>query len=759
MTQLTMNLEETRKFLNMLDGSDRVYDWRTLPKAKGFPRNLRGTLDQVESALQNANNRGDGIYIVVNKSDGAGQAKENITAVRAVFLDLDGAPLDPVQQCTLPPHAVIETSPGKYHAYWRANDCPLEQFKPLQLAIAERFDGDKVVNDLPRIMRVPGFYHRKSEPFLSHILELNDAPPYSVNDIVEGLALNLDSEPQSPNRGARPGKPRADITRPLGDGERTPVLTELCGRLIQRGLDDDEILLLLQVWNQRNLEPLPDEKLVSTLASIRRCDERKNAANDPVVEDFNQNHAVVMMGGKTVVVREDPDQVVPMSIASFKDYYSNMPRVNGQTAANFWLCHAERRTYRQVVFNPAGKAANDELNLWRGYAVSPEEGDCSLYLDHVRENIAAGNDAVYQYLLDWMADAVQNTHRLPGVAIALRGRQGTGKGVFISQFGKIFGRHFKHVQTPDQLTGRFTQHLADALLIFADEVVWGGNIQREGVLKALITDERRFVEPKGVNAYEVDNYARLMMATNNDWAVPAGGEERRFCVLDVGDNRMQDAEYFQAIVTQMDTGGREALLAMLLQRDIADVNIRAFPRTAALLDQKELSLDSVPTWWLDCLRQGYIVGSNSGFISENMVWLDWVSNSELYEAYRYATQNDRHSRNRARNSSQFSKALRKWAPVQAVRKRVDVVESCRHERQIPPHNDWLKNLANQFRKDIDSGLHEPSIPQLDECEREAFEEELTQSSGSRLRGLAIPPLAECREAFEKAFGQSINWED
>jgi hypothetical protein len=754
-----MNLEEIPKFLDMLGGRDRVYDWRTLPKGnQGSRRNIRGTLEDVADRLVAANRRGDGIFITVNETDGKGVSAQHIKAVRVLFADLDGSPLDPIQQCALVPHAVIETSPCKYHAYWRVADCPLGRFKPLQRAMAERFEGDKSVSDLPRIMRVPGFYHQKSEPFLSHILELNDAPSYSVSEIVEGLGLNLVSESRPVKGGYNPGKPPADITKPLGDGERTPVLTELCGRYIRMGLQDDEILIILRNWNARNLQPLPDEKLVSTLASIRRCDNRNRAANDPIVEEFNQAHAVVMMGGKTVVVREDPDQIVPMSVTSFKDFYSNRPPVEDVTAARYWLRHTERRTYRQVVFNPAGEAANDELNLWRGYAVNPEEGDCSLYLDHVRENIAAGNNEVYQYLLDWMADAVQNPRRLPGVALALRGRQGTGKGVFISQFGKIFGRHFKHVQTPDQLTGRFTQHLADALLIFADEVVWGGDKQREGVLKALITEERRFVEPKGINAYEVDNYARLMMATNNDWAVPAGGEERRFCVLDVGDNRMQDSDYFQAIVTQMDSGGREALLHLLLHRDIAHVNIRAFPRTAALFDQKELSLDSVSTWWLDCLHQGHIVGSNSGFVSENAVWPDWVRNPELYEAYRSATQNDRHSRNPARNSSQFSKALRKWAPVHPVRKRVDVGESCRQERQIPPYYHWLY-FGKQCRTDVDTGLHEPSIPQLDEGEREAFEEELTQKSSPRQRGLAIPPLAECREAFEKAFGQSIHWED
>ena len=57
---------------------------------------------------------------------------------------------------------------------------------------------------------------------------------------------------------------------------------------------------------------------------------------------------------------------------------------------------------------------------------------------------------------------------------------------------------------------------------------------------------------------------RLLVTGNADWQVPAGFEERRFAVLDVGDAHQQDHAYFAAIDAEMNAGGREALLFHLL---------------------------------------------------------------------------------------------------------------------------------------------------------------------------------------------------
>lgn len=77
-----------------------------------------------------------------------------------------------------------------------------------------------------------------------------------------------------------------------------------------------------------------------------------------------------------------------------------------------------------------------------------------------------------------------------------------------------------------------------------------------------------------------------MMASNSDWVVPASLEARRFFVLDVRDDRMDDFAYFNAIVDELDRGGYQAMLYDLLRMDLTGFNIAKFPKTAALQQQK-----------------------------------------------------------------------------------------------------------------------------------------------------------------------------
>jgi hypothetical protein len=138
--------------------------------------------------LQRANRAGGGAFVVVNEG---GQKDSDITRVRAVFADTDGAPVEPIIDA-LAPHMVVESSPENYHVYWLVADFPLDQFKPIQLAIANKFGTDKKVCNLSRVMRMPGFFHTKDEPVLSRLIALEPGlPRYTLDEVVTGLDLQL----------------------------------------------------------------------------------------------------------------------------------------------------------------------------------------------------------------------------------------------------------------------------------------------------------------------------------------------------------------------------------------------------------------------------------------------------------------------------------------------------------------------------------------------------------------------------------------
>ncbi|MBK8689595.1 MAG: AAA family ATPase [Betaproteobacteria bacterium] len=265
---LAPNLTAARAFLQRFDPEADFFTFQTFDddqkrKSKSLARIVHadpanGALDTL-AKLNQAQRAG--IFFTINETDRKGRTAGNIQRVRAVFVDLDGAPLAPVLEAGLEPHVVAESSPGKWHAYWKVDDCPLDQFERVQRALARRFGGDPSVHDLPRVLRLPGFLHRKGEPFLVHTLDGigTTAPPYTLAEIVGALGLEL--EAQEPGRTANNGDTDTELRQHVinGDpGQVYPAMLSLAARYIGRGMAPADAIAALQgmldaaAWRERD---------------------------------------------------------------------------------------------------------------------------------------------------------------------------------------------------------------------------------------------------------------------------------------------------------------------------------------------------------------------------------------------------------------------------------------------------------------------------------------------------------------------------
>ena len=190
---------EATRFLEKLD-SGNGFTFQTFDdgdeEKKSLARVRHGSLEEHFPLLGQLNDRGAGIFVTVNETDLKGRKTDNIISVRAVFADLDGAPLEPVREFWLKPHIIIETSPNRWHAYWLTKELPLDEFTNIQKVIASRFRSDPAITDRSRVMRLPGFYHCKGEPFLVRIEHLTDLEPYKADEIRHWLGgTNVQHQP------------------------------------------------------------------------------------------------------------------------------------------------------------------------------------------------------------------------------------------------------------------------------------------------------------------------------------------------------------------------------------------------------------------------------------------------------------------------------------------------------------------------------------------------------------------------------------
>lgn len=180
-------------FLRAIGGRQfcfQTFDDNAGRKDQALVQVMHGMVEENFGTLEELNRRGAGIFVTINRTDGKGRRRHNIVGVRALFVDLDGAPLEPVLRWALPPHVVVESSPGRFHAYWLVDQSvALSEFTGLQRRLAKLFGGDPKVHDLPRVLRLPGFIHRKGAPFRTRVVRERIAiPRYSYRELITALA-------------------------------------------------------------------------------------------------------------------------------------------------------------------------------------------------------------------------------------------------------------------------------------------------------------------------------------------------------------------------------------------------------------------------------------------------------------------------------------------------------------------------------------------------------------------------------------------
>jgi Family of unknown function (DUF5906) len=364
---------------------------------------------------------------------------------------------------------------------------------------------------------------------------------------------------------------------------------------------------------------------------IRVIEKAKQYADDPVIEQMNRDFAAGFIGNKFRIAKFDLHPRYPLQrkveFLSKDDFINGVvnPRVdvpkfdnNGKPdgtkpapRGGYWFGLPGRNEFDAVTFQPGAPPiieaeregrVHRTINTYSGFSVVPDfvnsEEKCSKFLEHILDNIAGGNEAMFNYLLNWMASGVQHPDDPGRSAISMRGNPGCGKGVFALGYGRLFGQHFLHATQREHVTGKFNAHQAETCLIFVDEALYAEIEKDTQILKTMVSETTKLLERKGIDAIPIDNFARQIFATNAEHPIQIEHNDRRYPAIYVRDNdafahekdEIEKAEkrkaYFMPIVEELKNGGSEALLGLLLNRDIRHFNAEAIPETYERSQQK-----------------------------------------------------------------------------------------------------------------------------------------------------------------------------
>lgn len=240
---MSTDADHTQRFITTLAGNNPVtfQTFDDSPTKRPLAHILHGTLSQHQAYLEALNTKGAGIFLTINESKGAGRSNAGIIRIRAVFIDTDGAAYP--GDLPLKPHLIVQSSPGRWHLYWLVDGVPLGDFGVIQAALAEKYGTDPTITDLCRVMRLPGFYHRKGDPVRVELLHTQDASPYTsaqvsaawpeIAERVERERVEAEKRKQeaAQRRVEAEQRRKDDNTRTLDEKRAQGILRAICDRI------------------------------------------------------------------------------------------------------------------------------------------------------------------------------------------------------------------------------------------------------------------------------------------------------------------------------------------------------------------------------------------------------------------------------------------------------------------------------------------------------------------------------------------------
>jgi len=557
------------------------------------------------------------------------------------------------------PNRVIDSGRG-FWGYWKlATPQPVDGSTnnvngPLTEAVEcygrgiEQAFGDHFADgcrNIDRIARLPGTVNTKTGNVARVLHEFSYDEPHPIEGFPRGVEKPDQKEGGKfkPPEKYEPIEPDDPLLAKLGEkwlamltaadyaavhgGDRSRAEIALAAVAMRAGIDDGTIArCLMDERRQFGSNTRASERLLT-----RVIEKAHQYADNPVLERMNRDFAAGFIGSKFRVAKFDLHPRYPLQrnvefiskddfINGVRNPLVEVPKFDkaGKTDGTkmeprgaYWFGLSGRGEFDAVTFKPGAPpiieverrgGIHRTINTYSGFSVVPDHvnsaAKCTKYLAHIHDNIAGGNEALYKYLLDWMASGVQHPDDPGRSALSLRGVPGCGKGVFALTYGQLFGKHFLHATHRDHVIGKFNAHQAETCLIFVDEALYAEIAADAQILKTMTSETTKLLERKGIDATQIDNFARQIFATNDEHPIQIEHNDRRYPAIYVQENKAfakqtdelvkagKRRAYFMPILDELKHGGSAALLGFLLDRDIRNFNAEAIPETAERRQQK-----------------------------------------------------------------------------------------------------------------------------------------------------------------------------
>lgn len=308
--------------------------------------------------------------------------------------------------------------------------------------------------------------------------------------------------------------------------------------------------------------------------------------------------------------------------------------------------------FSEVVCKPnADELELNEFNIWTGFRAkvleSFDENKIAPVLDLLKKVWCDDEEEIFQYLLDWLSFLVCKPEKTPDVAIAIFGKEGTGKDTFIEFFSEwVLGFDIVFNATGiEKITQKHCAGLSGKKLAVINEMAAAQDEFRSNFdkMKQLITGRKVQFEPKGKEIFEVDNILGYILCSNHPESLVLSTVDRRYLCLSAGMCYFQNKKFFTELrekIMNVDVGNH--FYTFLKKRNITNkAMICSPPMTQMKKEIQELCKSNVEKFadYVKSVVMPFGVDQNGNnwdgktFNNNQTTFSNTMGKTELYKIY------------------------------------------------------------------------------------------------------------------------------
>ena len=304
---------------------------------------------------------------------------------------------------------------------------------------------------------------------------------------------------------------------------------------------------------REELQPILDEGKRRLMEAVRQYDAEQEEEKiqypdyETVKKEFEKKYALIK---RSSCYLEQTDNGVKFYNATnfntshkmlkYYEMVKNKQGVYSMVAEKFVSRWVEDPTLRQYdycdYFPPplTSRCPKNVFNMWQPFYVETLKGDyikndtaIEMFKNHI-DILCNHQIEITEYVLMFLGQMLLYP-AIKSIALTLISKEGAGKGTLMDWLKLVMGEKkiFESCMPSRDVWGSHNPLMVDAFLVNLNELSRKETMGAEGHIKALTTDASLPINPKGVDAFVIKFYGRLIITTQNEDPITTKTDDRR----------------------------------------------------------------------------------------------------------------------------------------------------------------------------------------------------------------------------------------